>query len=152
MTSQRSLVQIHYRPPLSDLSSTCANENRASIIGNYLTNHDIPSEQVLHTLIAEAVSPEVQLKPLMGFKLDLSANRGFRKVFFSAHCGCGTAALMSVEVAEDKTMSEVMEALPALVGKLEDQARLFAGMPCEAHKSMRLGRLAGSQPKHSPSE
>ena len=102
-----------------------------------------PTEEQLQALIAEAVPSGAGLRPIKGFKLDLSANPGFRKVFFSTRCDCGTAALLSVEVAEHKTLDEIEEALPSLVAKLEDQASSFRGMPCDVHKRMRLGRAAG---------
>ena len=88
---------------------------------------------------------DIGLTPLKGFKLDLSANPGFRKVFLSAKCGCGTAALLSVEVAQDKTFGEIEVALPSLVGNLQTQASSFYSMSCEMHKRMRLGPAAASR-------
>ena len=76
---------------------------------------------------------------MRGFKMDLSANRGFRKVFFSARCECGTAALMSVEIAFERTAEEVKDALPSLVGRLEGQAKSFRDMSCDIHRRMRMG-------------
>ena len=104
------------------------------------------TDEELRTLFREALSEEDRITPLKGFKLDFSANPGFRKVFFSAKCSCGTAALLSVEVSGDKTPTQVRKALPALVGRLKSQARLFYNMPCETHTRMRtqLG------PKQSP--
>ena len=71
----------------------------------------IPGDRELQALIAGAVAPGAGLAPLPGFKLDLSANRNFRKVFFKAGCDCGTAALLSVEVGGDKTLDEIEAAL-----------------------------------------
>ena len=79
------------------------------------------------------------MAPLKGFGIDLSGNPGFRKVFFSARCQCGTAAVLSVEVAEDKTIDQVEQVLPSLVERLTGQARSFYSMSCEAHERMRLG-------------
>ncbi len=103
---------------------------------------DVPSDQGLRAMIAEAVPESVGLTPLKGFGMDLSANPGFRKVFFSARCDCGTAALLSVEVAREKTAAEVRQALPELVSRLEGKAQSFHDMSCEAHRSMRVGPLA----------
>ena len=103
---------------------------------------DIPSDQQLQDLISEAMPADIGLKPLHGFKMDLSANPGFRKVFFSARCDCGTAALLSVEVAKEKGLAEVKQALPLLMSKIEGQARSFNNMSCDTHKRMRLGRTA----------
>ena len=36
--------------------------------------------------------------------MDLTANPDFQKVFFAVQCDCGTAGLLSVEVAPDKTV------------------------------------------------
>ena len=96
------------------------------------------TDEELRTLFREALSEEDGITPLKGFKLDFSANPGFRKVFFSAKCSCGTAALLSVEVSSDKTHTQVREALPALVGRLKSQARLFYNMNCETHANMRM--------------
>lgn len=102
-----------------------------------------PSESVsdrqLRSLIIEALPESLGLTPLDGFKMNLSANPGFRKVFFSARCDCGTAALLSVEVAEEKTLEDIQEALPALIDRLEAQTGVFYDMPCETHEKMRLG-------------
>ncbi len=97
------------------------------------------STQGLQALIAQALSTETGLVPMRGFKMDLSANRGFQKVFFSVTCECGTAALLSVEISHDKTVDEVKDALPSLVGRLEGQARSFRDMTCDIHRRMRMG-------------
>ena len=98
-------------------------------------------------MISEAMPADIGLTPLQGFKMDLSANPGFRKVFFSARCDCGTAALLSVEVAKEKRLAEVNQALPSLMSKLEDQAKSFYSMSCDFHKRMRLGGAVGGQTK-----
>ena len=93
----------------------------------------------MQRLIAGAIPEGIGLAPLKGFGIDLSANRGFRKVFFSARCQCGTAAVLSVEVAQEKTMDQVEEVLPSLVERLTAQAQSFYSMSCESHERMRLG-------------
>ena len=103
---------------------------------------EVPTDQQLQALIAEAVPRDIGLTKMKGFKMDLSANPGFRKVFFSARCDCGTVALLSVEVAREKTADEVKQALPSLVSRLEGQARSFYSMSCDVHKRMRLGPAA----------
>ena len=90
-------------------------------------------------MVVGAVDPELGLTPLKGFKLNFSANPGFRKVFFSVKCECTTSALLSVEVSEEKTRSEIEKALPSLVERLEAQAKGFRRMPCEMHRQMSLG-------------
>ncbi len=100
-------------------------------------------EDTLRRLVLDAVSPDLGLSPLRGFKMDLSANPGFLKVFFAARCECTTVALLSVEASAEKTVAEVERALPSLVGRLEAQARAFYNMNCEMHERMRLGPAAG---------
>ena len=91
------------------------------------------------------MASDIGLSPLKGFKLNLSANPGFRKVFFSAKCDCGTAALLSVEIAGDKTAGQIKAALPLLTDSLQQQAKKFYRMSCEMHEKMRLGPMAGLQ-------
>ena len=98
-------------------------------------------------MICEAMPADIGLTPLQGFKMDLSANPGFRKVVFSARCDCGTAALLSVEVSKEKGVAEVKQALPSLMSKLEDQVKSFYSMSCEFHKRMRLGGAVGGRTK-----
>jgi hypothetical protein len=98
--------------------------------------------QALRDLIHGALPADARLAPLPGFKMDLSANPGFQKVFFAARCACGTSALLSVEVSEAKTMREVHEALPSLVDRLVRQQQAFESMSCEMHTRMRLGPAA----------
>jgi hypothetical protein len=100
-------------------------------------------EQQLRSLISASIAKELALVPLKGFKMNLSANKGFQKIFFSANCECNTAALLSVEVSEKKTLKEVQEALPVLVGRLEAKARSFYNMSCDDHTRMRLGSISG---------
>jgi len=100
------------------------------------------SDAQLQANISDALSVDVAVTPLPGFKMNLSANAGFRKVFFSVRCDCGTAALLSVEVSGEKTGREITAALPSLVGRLESQARSFKAMSCDVHTRMRLGPVA----------
>ncbi len=100
---------------------------------------EVPSDRQLHELIVSALPSDLALAPLEGFKMDLSANPGFRKVFFARRCDCGTAALLSIEVEKAKTSADVRKALPSLVTALEKKAKAFDGMTCESHRAMRLG-------------
>ena len=95
-------------------------------------------EQV-HDMLKGAVVDVPALTLLKGFKLDFSGNQGFHKVFFSARCSCGTAALISVEVAKSKTLAQLERALPGLEQHLRSKARQFSGMSCEMHARMRKG-------------
>ena len=96
-------------------------------------------DQQFHALILQALPADSGLTLLKGFKLDLSGNPGFRKVFFSTRCDCGTAALLSIEVAEEKTIADINQVLPSLIAKLVGQAKSFHGMSCDIHTRMRLG-------------
>ncbi|MCL0029068.1 hypothetical protein M1N23_02855 [Dehalococcoidia bacterium] len=79
--------------------------------------------------------------PMAGFKLNLSANPGFKKAFFSVRCECGTAAVLSIEVSGQKTIAEIEAVLPSLVDRLKSQASSFRAMSCDIHLQMRLGRM-----------
>jgi len=96
-------------------------------------------EKEIQALVMASVNEEVSLRPLSGFKLDFSANPGFKKVFFSASCDCGTAALLSLEVAEEKTDSDIEAALPSLIQRIEMQEKSFRRMDCGMHSMMRTG-------------
>ena len=98
-------------------------------------------QEGIHELILGQLAEDVCVVPLKGFKLDLSANRNFNKLFFKIVCDCGTVGLLSVEIAVEKTMEDIKEALPALVNKVEGQARSFSRMNCEDHKMLRLGKV-----------
>ena len=123
-------------------AQTTNRESRA--VGEVAVTKDAEelSDSELVGMVAGALPTDAGLTPLKGFDLDLSANPGFRKVFFSIRCDCGTAGVLSVEVAPDKGRSEVEEALPSLVDRLASQARGFRSMPCEMHLRMRMGPAA----------
>ena len=98
-------------------------------------------DKELQNLILENISGTVKLRPLAGFEIDFSANAGFRKVFFASSCHCGVAALLSVEIDESKTDSEIGNALPSLVERLERQGQAFRNMDCSMHEMMNQGRV-----------
>ena len=81
------------------------------------------------------------LSLLRGFKMDFSGNQDFHKVYLAAKCHCGTAALLSVEVAMDKTLSQVRDAMPSLLENLQTKVTMFRNMSCEMHGRMRQGGL-----------
>ncbi len=98
-----------------------------------------PTLKEIGDLISHSLDAGIKLKRLQGFDIDLSANKDFHKVFFSAICSCGTAAVLSVEVSNNKTMNEIKRALPSLVNKLTVQSEMFYRMSCDMHKKMRSG-------------
>ena len=112
-------------------------ENLTAKTGDNDQEGGIPDDRGLADLIASGVASDIGLSPLKGFKLNLSANPGFRKVFFSAKCDCVTAALLSIEIAGDKTTSQIKAALPSLADSLQQQAKKFYQMSCEMHEKMR---------------
>ena len=93
----------------------------------------------VHSLCQDVIADVPALTFLKGFKLDFSGNQDFHKVFFSVRCHCGTAALLSIEVAKSKTLSQVRVALPGLVEHLNTKAQQFSNMSCETHQLMRTG-------------
>ena len=100
---------------------------------------DAVSLEEVRDLFREAVADEPMPTLLKGFKLDFSGNRDFHKLFFSVRCGCGTAALLSVELAKSKSLSQTKDALPGLVEHLMSKVHQFNSMSCEMHQSMRTG-------------
>ena len=98
----------------------------------------------VQALLKDAVRDESGLEMLKGFKLNFSGTADFHKVFFSAKCDCGTAALLSIEVSKDKTLAEVEESLPSLTDHLNRKLRQFRSMSCEMHTNMRMGGQPGS--------
>ena len=120
-------------------------DSQTASLGDDHHDDGIPDDRGLANLVASALASDLGLSPLSGFRLNLSANSGFRKVFFSAKCDCGTAALLSVEIAEDKTTGQIKEALPSLTDSLRQKAKMFYQMSCEMHRNMRLGPMAGLQ-------
>ena len=100
----------------------------------------------VQALLREAIQDGSGLEMLKGFKLNFSGTADFHKVFFSAKCDCGTAALLSVEVSKDKTLAEVEESLPSLIDHLNRKVRQFRSMSCEMHTNMRMGGQPGPAP------
>ena len=97
----------------------------------------------LQELLREELARGSALTLLRGFKQDFSGNTDFHKVFFSIRCQCGTAALLSVEVAKSKSLSQVREVLPSLVKHLKSKGQQFSSMSCEMHSRMRGGTPTG---------
>ncbi|MQF66230.1 hypothetical protein FIM09_03880 [SAR202 cluster bacterium AC-647-P02_OGT_505m] len=96
----------------------------------------------IQKLIFSKMSPETTMRPLKDFKLNVSANTGFQKVFFSVRClqeECDTAALLSVEIAMSKSDLEIENAVSSLVERLERQERSFYSMDCSMHGMMKTG-------------
>ena len=96
----------------------------------------------IQQMIASKLSSKSSMRPLAGFKMNVSANPGFKKVFFSVRCSqedCDTAALLSVEIANSKSDIEIKDALPSLVDRLERQEKSFHSMDCRMHDTMKKG-------------
>ena len=106
------------------------------------TSDEQLSDGQIQSLIADAFPDDLGLTPMSGFNLNLSANADFRKLFFSATCDCGTSALLSVEISNDKTVDEIRAALPSVIEGLSGQAKQFQSMSCDLHTKMRLGPTA----------
>ena len=108
-------------------------------------NKDQPVEKTpasleeIHGLFQQAVAEDPSLSLLKGFKIDFSGNPDFHKVYLAVRCQCGTAALLSVEVAMEKTLPEVETAMPSLLENLRAKQRMFSAMSCEMHSRMRQG-------------
>ena len=99
----------------------------------------------IQKLIVDQLPETIKLRPLSGFKMDFSANPGFQKVFFAASCECETAALLSVEISEEKSDCEVIDAIPSLAERLVRQEKSFRMMDCSMHSMMRKGFVEGTK-------
>jgi hypothetical protein len=97
----------------------------------------------IQRLIVTQMPETIDLRPLSGFKMDFSANPGFQKVFFAASCKCETAALLSVEISDKKSDSEIIDAIPSLAERLLRQEKSFRAMDCSMHSMMRKGFVDG---------
>ena len=93
----------------------------------------------IQKLIVDQFSEDIRLRPMSGFKMDFSANPGFKKIFFAASCDCENSALLSVEISEEKDDNEIQAAIPSLVERLERQEKSFRMMDCATHSKMRTG-------------
>jgi len=93
----------------------------------------------IQKLIVDQFSEDIRLRPMSGFKMDFSANPGFKKIFFAASCDCETSALLSVEISAEKDDNEIQAAIPSLVERLERQEKSFRMMDCATHSKMRTG-------------
>ena len=93
----------------------------------------------IQKLIVDQFSEDIRLRPMSGFKMDFSANPGFKKIFFAASCDCETSALLSGEISEEKDDNEIQAAIPSLVERLERQEKSFRMMDCATHSKMRTG-------------
>ena len=93
----------------------------------------------IQKLIVDQFSEDIRLRPMSGFKMDFSANPGFKKIFFAASCDCETSALLSIEISVEKDDNEIQAAIPSLVERLERQEKSFRMMDCATHSKMRTG-------------
>jgi hypothetical protein len=97
------------------------------------------TEDQIRLLIQDKLSTETSIKSVDGFNLKMSKMQHSQKIFFAARCQCGTSALISVEVANDKTLDDVKMSAPQLARQLEKQADSFYAMSCDIHKKIRIG-------------
>ncbi len=94
----------------------------------------------LRQKFSEALQGRTDLVFLQRFRLLPSETPDSFRLFFTTSCGCGAAALLTLEIARVKTLQEVEEAMSPLMGRLEAQAQAFRAMSCETH-----GRMAQMQ-------
>lgn len=109
-----------------------------------------PDQAWLYERTTDAIArdPELvklRLKPLNRFNTDVTGRADFIKIYYGISCECSTAAVLSVEAAAGKTRDEFLEALPALLGKLQLQAVGFRRMDCDSHLQMRIQNFPGAR-------
>ena len=90
---------------------------------------------------------ESVMRPLSGFKINFSSNKGFHNFFFAVSCTCGTSALLSVEVSENKSDNEIETAMTSIVERLIMQEKSFRRMGCKTHEYMNKGFLPENHDK-----
>jgi len=66
---------------------------------------------------------------------------GVMTVFFGLRCACNVSAVVSFEVALDKTKNNILEVLPQTGQRFFSQHSTFRQMPCSAHDRLRTGSL-----------
>ncbi len=93
-------------------------------------------KQILDTVTA-ALPDDHGLVPLPRLNVPTPGGMGFTKVYFGARCDCGTSAVLSVEVAADKTEDDLARAMPALLDRLMRQRDHFKQMSCLSHERLR---------------
>jgi hypothetical protein len=93
----------------------------------------------LQQLFRDALEGRPDLRLLVAPKLDEGASRDFHKLLIVSSCGCGTSALLSVEVDRKKTLPEVQKAMPHLLSHINAREQAFRNMSCEIHGQMRTG-------------
>ena len=68
--------------------------------------------------VIKALPEDHDLVPLPKLNVPTPAGMGFQKVYFGARCDCGTSAVLSVEVANDRTEADLESAMPAILDRL----------------------------------
>ena len=102
-------------------------------------NNCLVTEDQIRLLIESSLSSETSIKYVDRFSLKMPKMQHSQKIFFAAKCQCGTSALISVEVAKNKTLDDVQMSAPQLARQLENQADSFYEMSCDVHKKIRIG-------------
>ena len=100
----------------------------------------IDRKVIMDSVIA-ALPEGHELVPLPKLNVPTPAGMGFQKVYFGIRCNCGTSAVLTVEVASDRTEADLEEAMPAILDRLMRQKAAFRKMPCVSHQSLRSGQF-----------
>ena len=99
------------------------------------------NRKVILDSVIEALPEGHELVPLPKLNVPTPAGMGFHKVYFGLRCNCGTSAVLTVEVANDRTETDLEEAMPAILDRLMRQKAAFRKMPCRSHQSLRSGQF-----------
>ena len=109
--------------------------------GRYEPNDKMIDRKVILDNVIKALPEGHDLVPLPKLNVPTPAGMGFQKVYFGARCDCGTSAVLSVEVANDRTESDLESAMPAILDRLMKQKASFRNMSCRSHESLRSGQF-----------
>ena len=97
--------------------------------------------KVILDSVFEALPEGHELVHLPRLNVPTPAGMGFQKVNFGIRCNCGTSAVLTVEVASDRTETDLEEAMPAILDRLMRQKAAFRKMSCRSHESLRSGQF-----------
>ena len=101
--------------------------------------YEKPSLHILGGLFKRELEKTPSIVHMPGFKFMPSETPEMFRLFFRHICQCGGAALFTLEISKKKELTEVMESIPALVSKLNQQKDMFANLSCETHQRMSNG-------------
>ena len=106
--------------------------------GGFVT-YEKPNLHILGDLFKRELENTPSIVHMPGFKFMPSETPDMFRLFFRHICQCGGAALFTLEISKKKELAEIMESIPALVSKLNQQKTMYVKLSCETHQRMSNG-------------